>query len=173
MAVYPSPRIAECFNDLVDPRIARTPRHALLDIVTLALCGVICGAESWVEIEDWADATQAWVHTWLDLPHPEGTRIPSHDTFGRVFSRIDPTQFEAGCLRWEEGVALATAGAVLSINGKTIRSTRALDGNPLHIVNAWPSTLGWSSDETRSMATTTRSPPFRTWCLDSTSVTRS
>jgi len=80
MAVHPSPRIAACFADLVDPRVERTKRHRLLDIITIALCGVICGAESWVEIEDWGDAKLEWLRTWLDLPNG----IPSHDTFGRV-----------------------------------------------------------------------------------------
>jgi len=136
VAVHPSSRIAECFVDLVDPRIARTRRHALLDIITIALCGVICGAESWVEVEDWADAKLEWLQTWLELPNG----IPSHDTFGRVFSRINPAQFEAGFLRWVQGVAVATAGAVLAIDGKTVRAARALNGSPLHVVSAWAST---------------------------------
>jgi len=114
VAVYPSHQIAECFVDLVAPRSARTRRHARLDIITIALCGVICGAESSVEIEDWADAKQEWFHTWLELPNG----IPSHDIFGRVFSRIDPKQFDAGFLRWVEGVEVATAGAVLALVGK-------------------------------------------------------
>jgi predicted transposase YbfD/YdcC len=135
MSTHPSLRIADCFVDLVDPRINRTKRHALLDLVTIALCGVMCGAESWVEVADWGDAKLEWLRAWLELPNG----IPSHDTFGRVFSRIDPAQFETGFLRWVQGVAVATAGAVLAIDGKTIRAARTHGGTPLHIVSAWAS----------------------------------
>jgi len=135
MALHPAPQIAECFVDLVDPRINRTKRHALLDIITIALCGVICGAESWVEVADWGEAKRDWLGAWLELPNG----IPSHDTFGRVFGLLDPAQFEAGFLRWVQGVAVATAGAVLAIDGKTIRAARTHGGTPLHIVSAWAS----------------------------------
>jgi predicted transposase YbfD/YdcC len=133
----PAPRIAACFVDLVDPRIARTRRHDLLDIVTLALCAVLAGAESWVEVEEWGEIKLAWLRTWLELPNG----IPSHDTFGRVFSRLDPAQLETGFLRW--GQLLATgadpAGGVIAVDGKTIRAARAPHGNPLHVVSAWAS----------------------------------
>lgn len=135
MSSHPSPRIAACFADLVDPRIERTKRHHLLDIITIALCAVICSAESWVEVEIWGKAKQEWLRTWLELPNG----IPSHDTFGRVFSQIDPAQFEAGFLRWVQGVAATTAGAVVAIDGKTVRGAREKDGNPLHVVSAWAS----------------------------------
>ncbi len=138
MSTYPSPRIADCFADLVDPRIARTRRHKLLDLITIALCGVICGAESWVEVEGWGNAKLAWLRTWLELPHG----IPSHDTFGRVFSRIDPAQFERGFLRWVQATIPALAaptGAVVAIDGKAIRAARPAGGGPLHVVSAWAS----------------------------------
>lgn len=96
MLSHPAPRIADCFCDLIDPRIARGRRHRLLDLVTIAVCAVISGAESWVEVEQWGRIKQAWLADWLELPHG----IPSHDTFGRVFARIDPAQFETGFLRW-------------------------------------------------------------------------
>jgi predicted transposase YbfD/YdcC len=135
---HPSPRIAACFVDLVDPRLTRTRRHELLDIITIALCGEICGAESWVEIVEWGEIKLAWLRTWLALPNG----IPSHDTFGRVFSRIDPVQFEAGFVRWVQGVVAtmsAPAASVLAVDGKTIRAARERGGNPLHLVSAWAS----------------------------------
>jgi predicted transposase YbfD/YdcC len=142
VVAHPSLRIADCFADLVDPRIERTKRHGLVDLITIALCGVMCGAESWVEVEDWGDAKLDWLRTWLDLPNG----IPSHDTFGRVFSRIDPAQFEAGFLRWVQGVVAMTtaataeaAASVVAIDGKTIRAARERTGNPLHVVSAWAS----------------------------------
>lgn len=135
MTTHPAPRIADCFVDLVDPRINRTKRHALLDLVTIALCGVICGAESWVEVAAWGEAKVEWLRTWLELPNG----IASHDTFSRVFRLLDPAQFEAGFLRWVQGVATTTVGAVLAIDGKTIRAARSHGGSPLHLVSAWAS----------------------------------
>ena len=138
MAACPASRVAECFFDLVDPRVARTRRHDLLTIVTLALCAVIGGAESWVEVETWADAKRDWLATWLDLPNG----IPSHDTFGRVFARIDPGQFEAGFARWVQGTAataVAAGSGVVAVDGKAVRAAHAPGGDPLHLVSAWAS----------------------------------
>src|SRR5215207_9122057 len=122
MVVPPSSRIAECFCDLVDPRIARTRRHQLLDIVTLALCAVLAGAESWVEVEEWGTIKLAWLRTWLPLPNG----IPSHDTFGRVFSRLDPAQLETGFMRWVQLLATTaqTTEGIVAIDGKSIRAAR-------------------------------------------------
>src|SRR5215211_5308802 len=83
--------LREQFAELDDPRVERGRRHELLDIVTIALCAVICGAESWVEVETFGRAKEAWLRTFLALPNG----IPSHDTFGRVFAALDPAQFEA------------------------------------------------------------------------------
>lgn len=133
----PVPRLAECFADLVDPRVDRTKRHQLLDIITITLCGMICGAENWIEIADWADAKAAWLTTWLGLEH--GT--PSHDTLGRVFDRLDPVQFETGFLRWVQGTITRQAGDGVAVDGKTVRrSGDASTGrSPLHLVSAWAS----------------------------------
>lgn len=137
MPVPPSARIAECFHDLIDPRIARTRRHHLLDIVTLALCAVLAGAESWVEVEEWGTIKLAWLRTWLPLPNG----IPSHDTFGRVFSRLNPDQLETGFVRWVQVLATGatTTDGVIAIDGKTVRAARAHHGSALHLVSAWAS----------------------------------
>ena len=130
MSVRPARRIVECFADLRDPRINRTRRHSLVDILAITLCAVICGAENWVEVADWGDAKQEWLRTWLELPNG----IPTHDTFGR----IDPERFEAGFLRWVQGLLPeAAAGGVVAVDGKTVRGAREAGGNPLHIVSAW------------------------------------
>jgi hypothetical protein len=86
------------FSQVEDPRVERTKRHRLRDIIILAICGVICGAEGWVEIEEFGKAKEAWFTALLRLPHG----IPSHDTFGRVFAHLDPRQFEASFLDWVE-----------------------------------------------------------------------
>ncbi len=137
MLTHAAPRIADCFCDLVDPRIARARRHGLLDIVTIAVCAVVSGAESWVDVEHWGRAKQEWLADWLELPHG----IPSHDTFGRVFARIDPAQFEAGFLRWVQTVARTATPEVIALDGKTIRRSgdRSTGTRPLHLVSAWAS----------------------------------
>jgi len=84
------------FAQVEDPRIERTKRHRLRDIMILAMCGVLCGAEGWVEIEEFGKAKEAWFTELLKLPNG----IPSHDTFRRVFSLIDPKQFEASFIQW-------------------------------------------------------------------------
>ena len=137
MLSAPSPLIVDCFFDLVDPRIARTRRHQLLDIVSIALCAVLAGAESWVEVEEWGEIKLPWLRTWLALPHG----IPSHDTFGRVFSRIDPAQRETGFMRWVQVLAAGTTttGGIVAVDGKTVRAAREHGGAALHIVSAWAS----------------------------------
>src|ERR687893_158779 len=98
--------IRDHFAGLADPRIDRTKRHALLDIVTIALCAVICGADSWVDVELFGQAKEAWLRTFLALPNG----IPSHDTFGRVFARLDPEQFQASFMSWVQGFSEVLEG---------------------------------------------------------------
>ncbi len=138
------PRITDHFADLRDPRVARTTRHALLDLVAIAVCGVICGADSWVEIEAFGSAKLAWLRSFLALPGG----IPSHDTFGRVFAALDPTQFERCFLGWvralAEETADAPAGQVIAVDGKTLRRShdRLAGRGPLHLVSAWATANG-------------------------------
>src|SRR5215472_7833844 len=101
------------FRQVEDPRVERTKRHRLRDSIVLAICGVICGAEGWVEIEEFGKAKQAWFTHLLKLPNG----IPSHDTFGRVFALIDPKQFEASFLQWVQAISTPVPG-VIAIDGK-------------------------------------------------------
>lgn len=137
MLSAPSPLIVDCCFDLVDPRIARTRRHHLLDIVAIALCAVLAGAESWVEVEEWGEIKLPWLRTWWPLANG----IPSHDTFGRVFSRIDPDQLETGFMRWVQLLAerASRTGGIVAVDGKTVRAAREHGGTALHIVSAWAS----------------------------------
>ncbi|SRR5712692_5276574 len=122
------------FEAIEDPRVDRTKQHQLLDIIIIAILGVLCGAEGWVEIESFGKTKEAWLKTFLDLPNG----IPSHDTFGRVFARIDPKQFEECFLNWVRSLNEKIAG-VVALDGKTLRRSHdAANGKKaLHMVSAW------------------------------------
>jgi predicted transposase YbfD/YdcC len=122
------------FRQVEDPRVERTKRHQLRDIIIIAICGVICGAQGWVEIEACGKAKEVWLTDLLKLPHG----IPSHDTFGRVFALMDPKQFEASFLQWVQGIS-STVQGVIAIDGKTLRRSHDLAAGKkaLHLVSAW------------------------------------
>ncbi len=127
--------IRDHFVTLPDPRIDRSKRHELLDIITIALCAVIGGADSWVDVALFGRAKLAWLRTCLARPNG----IPSHDTFGRVFARLDPRRFEACFLAWVQVIATRTDGEVVAIDGKTLRRShdRAAGHAALDLVSAW------------------------------------
>ena len=122
------------FAQVEDPRMERTKLHRLRDIIILAICGVVCGAEGWAEIEEFGKAKEAWFTELLNLPNG----IPSHDTFGRVFALIDPKQFEASFFQWVQGISTTIKG-VIAIDGKTLRRShnQAAGKKALHLVSAW------------------------------------
>lgn len=137
MIDHPFPAVHDAFAELTDPRVDRTKDHLLLDIVTIALCAVICGADSWVGIEEFGLSKQAWLKTFLALPNG----IPSHDTFGRVFAALDATQFQQGFLSWVRAIWPSTAGEVVALDGKTLRGShdRGIGKDAIHLVSAWAS----------------------------------
>ena len=94
-----------------DPRIERSEWHSLLDIITIAICAVICGADTWVHVAMFGRSKEEWFRTFLDLPNG----IPSHDTFGNVFSRLDPERFQECFMEWSQGVAELLPGAVVAV----------------------------------------------------------
>lgn len=130
--------IGQHFGALDDPRFERGKRHRLTEVITIALCGVICGAESWVEIEHFGNAKRAWLSQFLELPHG----IPSHDTFGRVFAKLDPDQFERCFLAWVQTLLEMPTGEQVAIDGKTLRRShdRIQGRGPVHLVSAWAET---------------------------------
>jgi predicted transposase YbfD/YdcC len=135
MPTPPTASILAHFQALEDPRISPATRHKLLDVVAIALCAVICGADTWVEVEAFGRAKQEWLRTFLELPHG----IPAHDTFGRVFAALDPAQFEAGFRCWVTAVAAASGGTVVAVDGKTLRRSHDVGQgkDALVLVSAW------------------------------------
>jgi len=129
------PSIEAHFSGVDDPRIDRTRDHPLINILVIAICGVISGADGWTDIEDFGKAKQDWFSRFLDLKNG----IPSHDTFGRVFSRIDPEQFQQGFLSWMQTVQKILPGTVIPIDGKQLRGShdRKLGKNAIYMVSAW------------------------------------
>lgn len=122
------------FVDLEDPRADRGNNHLLLDLVALVLCGTICGANSWADIERFAKAHYDWFAQFLELPFG----IPSHDTLGRVFRHLDTEQFQQCLAKWVEHLQLSLEGTTVALDGKTMRGShdRAAGQSPLHVVNA-------------------------------------
>jgi predicted transposase YbfD/YdcC len=125
------------FGGIKDPRIDRCKRHQLLDILVIAICAVICGADDWTEVQAFGEAKLVWFQTFLVLPHG----IPSHDTFGRVFARLDPAQFEACFLRWIRALAELLPAEVVAVDGKKLRRSmdRGAGKEAICLVSAWAS----------------------------------
>ena len=126
--------VEDHFADLEDPR-ADNVSHNFLDILIITILAVICGADSWVEVEIYGQAKEEWLRSFLELPHG----IPTHHTFNRVFRRLDPDQFETGFFQWIQSIQEVTKGEVIAIDGKSLRRShdRTLGKSALHLVSAW------------------------------------
>lgn len=135
-----SPALIDHLAVLEDPRIERQRRHKLGDILVIAVCAVLCGAESFPAIEDFGQVRYAWLKQFLELPNG----IPSHDTFNRVLRVLDPVQFQACFLSWMQAVAEETQGEVVAIDGKTLRRSfdRSSAKRAIHMVSAWATENG-------------------------------
>jgi len=142
--------LADHLSAVPDPRKIRGQRHVLLDIILIAILGTLSSVDDWEGIEEFAKDQEAWLRTFLELPHG----IPSHDTFNRVFRMLDPRSFADAFLDWVKGVRAKMPGDVVALDGKTLRSSLA-EGKPaLHVVSAWSTAnhlvLGQRSVDTKS-----------------------
>ena len=135
METDPAASINKHFANLEDPRVDRTKLHKLIDILVIAICAVICGADNWEEVELFGQAKEAWFKTFLALPNG----IPSHDTFWRVFARLDPQQFQHSFVSWIASVGEVTKGQVVAIDGKTLRRShdKTLGRGAIDMVSPW------------------------------------
>ena len=135
MVKKPLEVIEEHFSKVSDPRKDRTKDHKLIDIIVIAICAVICGAEGWVDIENFGNSKLPWLKTFLELPNG----IPSHDTFGRVFSIIDAQQFQVSFYEWVWAVNDIIQGQIINIDGKCLRGSddKRLGKRAIYMVSAW------------------------------------
>jgi predicted transposase YbfD/YdcC len=135
----PAGLIVEHFAELVDSR-RYNRRHKLLDIVVIAICAVICGADSWEDIELFGKSKEGWLRGLLELPHG----IPAHDTYRRVFAVLDTEQFQNCFMEWVRAVDTLTAGQVIAADGKILRRShdRSEGKKALQMVSAWASANG-------------------------------
>lgn len=133
MEKRPRLNLITIIREIEDPRMERTRLHKLEDILVIAICALLCGAESFEDMEIFGEAKEEWFGTFLELPNG----IPSHDTFGRVFAAMDPEKFLEAFMRWTQSLREALSGEVVSIDGKALR--RAIDKgqSPKVIVSAW------------------------------------
>jgi predicted transposase YbfD/YdcC len=135
MPKKPLEAIEEQFSKVTDPRKDRTKDHKLIDIIVIAICAVICGAEGWTDIENFGNSKLSWLKTFLELPNG----IPSHDTFGRVFSMLDAQQFQLAFYEWVLAVNEIVHGQIINIDGKRLAGSedKFLGKRAIYMVSAW------------------------------------
>ena len=135
MKLKPKITIADHFGKMEDPRVEWSIQHKLIDIITIAICAVICAADTWVDIEAYGLAKSEWLKQFLELPNG----IPSHDTFARVFARLDPEQFQQSFLSWVKSISNLTQGEVIAIDRKTLRHSydHSQEKSAIQMVSAW------------------------------------
>jgi predicted transposase YbfD/YdcC len=132
--------LSQYLSIITDPRVDRTKDHLLHDILLIAILAMLCGAETFVDFQDFGKAKETWLRTFLKLPHG----IPSHDTFGRVFALLDPKQFAECFCHWTQSLRRSFAQEIVAIDGKTVRRSydRAQGQSAIHMVSAWASENG-------------------------------
>jgi len=129
--------LTDAFSELQDPRTGPAQRHDLREMILMALCAVLCGADTWVDVAEWAEDNEAWLRRYLTLPH--GT--PSHDTFGRVFRIFDAKVFEQCFRRWISALVGVIDG-VVALDGKTVCGSRDGENTALHMISAFATGSG-------------------------------
>ncbi len=127
--------IAANFGKITDPRIDRTKHHKLIDILTIAICAAVCGCDGWGDVAEFGRAKQEWFERFLELPNG----IPSHDTFNRVFNRLDPVEFQNSFMSWVSAASELIGGQVIAIDGKVLRCShdRGIGKAAIDMVSAW------------------------------------
>jgi len=138
MEKHPPFALITILRELPDPRVERTKLHKLEDILVIAICALLCGADSFEDMEVFGDAKEEWFRTFLELPNG----IPSHDTFNRLFAALDPDQFLESFMKWTQSLRKAVPQEIVALDGKALR--RALDQGQTAkvVVSAWAADNG-------------------------------
>lgn len=135
--------IKRCFRGLKDPRVVGRSRHLLIDIVVMAICGVIGNCDDWPDIEVFAKNRLTWFKRFLRLP----AGVPSHDTFARLFAQLDPRAFRRCCLEWLRLASDLVGAGHIAIDGKSLCGSATSKLGPLHLVSAWATQAGLTLGE--------------------------
>lgn len=148
MQLHPKKSLIEHLSTLTDPRVNRTKDHPLINVLIIGICTLLCGGETFNDMEDFGEAKREWFETFLDLSNG----IPSHDTFNRVFSAIDPREFLEAFLGWTQGLRQAVPDEIVAMDGKALRRALNKDQKAKVIVSAWAEDNGlvlgqWKVDD--------------------------
>lgn len=138
MQKHPKITLITILKEVPDPRVDRRKLHALPDVLTIAICALLCGAKSFEDMEVFGEAKSDWFESFLELPHG----IPSHDTFNRVFAALDPQAFLECFLRWTQGLRSAVAEEIVALDGKALRRAINKGDCPKVVVSAWAAENG-------------------------------
>lgn len=133
MQLHPKKSLVEYFATINDPRVNRTKEHPLVNVLVIGLCTLLCGGQTFNDMEDFGEAKRQWFETFLDLSNG----IPSHDTFNRVFSAMDPQEFLQAFLSWTQSLRQAVPNEIVAMDGKALRRALDKDQNAKVIVSAW------------------------------------
>ena len=147
MADKPLASIEACFGDIHDPRVQGRCDYTLIEIIIIAICAVVAGADTWTGVETFGKSKETWLKQFLPLEKG----IPSHDTFGDVFQVIDAEEFQRCFIRWVKQVFTVTKGQVIAIDGKTVRRShdKAIGKDAIHMVSAWANLNGITLGQTK------------------------
>jgi predicted transposase YbfD/YdcC len=138
MQTHPKLSLITHFQDLLDPRVNRTKEHELIDILVIAVCTLLCGGESFNDMEDFGHAKHQWFKSFLTLRHG----IPSHDTFNRLFAALAPPPFLECFLRWTQSLRQAVTQEIVALDGKALRRAVSGDQSIKYVVSAWAQSNG-------------------------------
>lgn len=126
-------RLIDHMRKVADPRINRTRLHKMEDILVIGVCTLLCGGETFCDMENFGRHKQEWLQTFLELPNG----IPSHDTFNRVFSAIDSTAFSEQFMKWTESIRAEIKAEIVAIDGKALRRAKNAGEEAQYVVSAW------------------------------------